>query len=323
MRKGFSLILFSAFLVSSISAQDYTPFIFPNAKWNIHGLSCDLSGSPIQGFHSFGSYWTGSDTLINGVSYYELFMRSSQAQAYICNSLETSFLSFNTGNPYLVGYLRQDTNARMVFYLPKDSLSEMTLYNFNLSLGDTSLSVALGFSGVITVSTVDSFQSGGVYYRRFNFQLFDTTWNMTFPAGSWIEGFGSTAGLLRPFFPEYPVPGRIWLECFSQNGLRIYPNYSMGGCVEVTSIEEDKLEVNVGVRIFPIPVISSFSLQLFSFPESQTCFHLFDALGRQVMQELITSATTNIHCGSLPNGIYFWQLQAENKILQRGKLLFE
>jgi len=75
--------------------------------------------------------------------------------------------------------------------------------------------------------------------------------------------------------------------------------------------------------LMPNPCNSSFTIQLSSTPATQTYFHLFDALGQEVKREPVTGETTTVQRGSLPTGIYFWQLQATNKILDRGKVVME
>lgn len=77
------------------------------------------------------------------------------------------------------------------------------------------------------------------------------------------------------------------------------------------------------LMISPNLSFTSFTLQLSSPPTAQTYFQLYDALGRQVKHEEITSTITTIHRDNLPGGIYFWQLQAGNKILDSGKLVME
>lgn len=84
------------------------------------------------------------------------------------------------------------------------------------------------------------------------------------------------------------------------------------------------------IKISPNPTSSIFQIKLSKEPHRQTYFKLYDALGREVKQELISSATTTLNRENLSNGIYFWQVEAEaclpdrqGKIMERGKIIFE
>ena len=85
----------------------------------------------------------------------------------------------------------------------------------------------------------------------------------------------------------------------------------------------DLNEENLTAYIFPNPSSGTFQLQLSEPSHQQTYFKLYDALGREVKRENISSITTTLNRENLSNGIYFWQAEAEGKILGRGKLVFE
>ena len=108
----------------------------------------------------------GIDTVIGNNSYHQLFKD----------------LVYNGG-------LREDTITRSIFYIPKNSNIELLLYNFNLNIGDTIhswLYDSLCFSP-ITVVNIDSTDQYSVDFRR----VYRLSNNI-----DWIEGIGSSAGLL-------------------------------------------------------------------------------------------------------------------------------
>lgn len=75
------------------------------------------------------------------------------------------------------------------------------------------------------------------------------------------------------------------------------------------------------ITLFPNPVTGRFVLH---YPfQLQSNFLLFDVLGNKVKHEPITNATTTLQRDNLTNGIYFWQVESEGKILDRGKIVFE
>lgn len=80
---------------------------------------------------------------------------------------------------------------------------------------------------------------------------------------------------------------------------------------------------NPGVEIYPNPTFSLFQLQLDEMPDEHTFFKLFDELGRLVKRQLITERTSAIYRNELANGIYFWQVEQQGKILNRGKVILQ
>lgn len=76
-------------------------------------------------------------------------------------------------------------------------------------------------------------------------------------------------------------------------------------------------------KLYPNPCSTNMYLELSSLPPNKSYIQFYDALGREVQRAEIYSKITEITRNNLPTGIYFWQLQSENQILDRGKLLFE
>ncbi len=68
---------------------------------------------------------------------------------------------------------------------------------------------------------------------------------------------------------------------------------------------------------------TAFTFQLSSSPSSETLFLLYDALGREVKREAVTSQTTTLNRNNLPAGIYYWQLQSGGAAVGKGKVVFD
>ena len=84
-------------------------------------------------YNDTNKLFMAGDTLIGGY-HYQILQQSG--------FLQTVDLHF--GNSYLSSYfdnykgaIRQDTLLKRVYIVPSDSLTEMLLYDFNLSVGDT------------------------------------------------------------------------------------------------------------------------------------------------------------------------------------------
>ena len=77
------------------------------------------------------------------------------------------------------------------------------------------------------------------------------------------------------------------------------------------------------IKILPNPASSVFQIKLSRAPHQQTYFKLYDAVGKDVKKELISSATTILNRENLSSGIYFWHIEVKGKMLERGKIIFE
>lgn len=79
---------------------------------------------------------------------------------------------------------------------------------------------------------------------------------------------------------------------------------------------------NLGVTVLPNPSTSHFTICAPGI-NTNAYFNMYDAYGRLVKQEILTSSNTTIQRGALPNGIYFWQVSSNEKVLSSGKLVLE
>ena len=94
-------------------------------------------------------------------------------------------------------------------------------------------------------------------------------------------------------------------------------DYANINCSTITAVNESAIK-NENVSPFPNP----FSNQLtFSLAHNgQTTVSLYNFLGQQVMQQTFTNSTT-INTAQLADGIYFYQLMNDKRIIKSGKLI--
>jgi len=208
------LVVFTLLYSFKGFGQTYYAFPDSNAVWRVDwGTSTCLSFTLPDAQYQ---YVITGDTVI-GPETYQKIERSG-----ICTLCCMPPLTVAHPDNRYMGALRQDTLLRHVYYLPSDSTTEYLLYDFSLSLGDTVkgyLSDAT-FSGCIAiVDSIDSVLIDGSYRRRI----------MTSGCGAasiiiFIEGIGSTYGLLEPFFTNMEATGT--LICFELEGLNDLSRYA-------------------------------------------------------------------------------------------------
>lgn len=212
--------------------------------------------------------------------------------------------------------LREDS-AKKIYYIELENtgLGESLLYDFSLSLGDT-MDLRYPTSWVVTfkVANIDTVTYLGTPRRRLHL-------TSQYNVDDWIEGIGSThgpLGILQQRFYDW-CNGTTLCQSIQNDIITFQNSYTY--CSSITSIPEH--DFNVLITISPNPSTTSFTIQLSTPPPTQTYFQLYDALGKEVKREEIISETTTMPRNNLPSGIYFWQLQQGNKILDRGKVVME
>lgn len=80
--------------------------------------------------------------------------------------------------------------------------------------------------------------------------------------------------------------------------------------------------LNKAVTIYPNPFTTNLNIMVNEVAQIKNCeLLIYNILGEQVSQKLITQTSTSLGTGNLPSGIYFYKLNGNNKTLQTGKLI--
>src|SRR5690606_33753182 len=75
------------------------------------------------------------------------------------------------------------------------------------------------------------------------------------------------------------------------------------------------------VEVYPNPFSSNFTIELNEQLTSNYHFKMYNALGKEVMNSMLSGNTTTLETSELPSGIYFYQVSEGNRIIQTGKLI--
>jgi len=305
--KPVNTLLFLLFSLSTLFSQDQYSLLQADAVWVQEVFSDDGWNPDTTGIWEFR---IGKDTLVNGMSFRTVLLNG---QSY--------------------GALAE--MDKRVLYATTQGLD--TILDFNLLVGDTfALQDYAPGDGELThfmvLESIDSVSfSDGSLRKRLNFQGQGAgTFLLENFEASWIDGMGSTRGLiiaehcgiLPPEGSLSPICfGR--LTCYQRNGLVLYtgrndPLYSCTAEGVVSDTEE---------------ALPSSALQLFPNPASETVtlavptdldltgwqYQMVDAFGRVVLapqqlkdhQELIAVA-------HLPAGMYRVVLQSGRQVVTRS-----
>ncbi len=290
------LLLFTTLMTLSSIGQTsvYHPFPDSNVVWNFHYyLNCFMGLG-----NEYYSITISEDTLINSISYHKLttpFIKSFSTGT--CEDISSGYK----------GAIRQDTALKKVFYVPPTDITEQLLYDFNMQIGDT----IKGFLennafSPDTVISIDSVLVGANYRKRWNI---NNCYGIRF-----IEGIGSTYGLIQQSPGCITDQADYTITCFQQNGKVIYPD-TTSNCDIITNIKiltESLIQIN----IFPNPSNSSFTIDIDKATNIRET-RLTDLLGNIILQQQ-TCSQSKIIIDNLQSGTYILTLiDKENRKINR------
>jgi hypothetical protein len=77
---------------------------------------------------------------------------------------------------------------------------------------------------------------------------------------------------------------------------------------------------NRNVNILPNPASENFTISVAELT-TELRLKLYDLTGREIIIVNINSSQTNVSCNNMAAGIYCWQLESSNGIVDRGKIV--
>jgi len=283
MRKIFLLYLTILTLFTYGQTNVYHPFPDNNSIWNV-GYSWLCSTSPYDSGGRNYSITFSNDTVIGSLTYHKL-------TTPFVPSFESSCWSGGIELNIYKGAIRQDTFLKKVFIVPPTYNAEQLLYDFTMQVGDTVKGyIETNASPVDIVQSIDSVLVGSSYRKRwlinFGYQIY------------YIEGIGSTYGLIE-HSPGGTTDQLMYVtNCFQQDGQPLYPSTTTN-CELITStnIFENK---GFQIKIYPNPSNGSF---IVDFDKSVRKILLTDILGNVILKHQANNQT-KFNIDNLSSGTY-------------------
>lgn len=301
--KSLFLVLFvcySAMLLGLTPPAEYIPMLVSGNQWN--ELAENISLPPEYQYQRTYITKIGSDTLINGVSYYKLLMAKDELSSIWLNN----------------GYIREDLEARKVYYKPQKDEQEILLYNFNVldmqvGNGIQSYDIQSKTNVLLSVGSVEYDYIGGK--NRMIATIRSTSLDVNcicYEDHIWIEGVGNMDGFLRSTM-AIPLDGsdKMSLLCFFQNEELVYKN-------QKTNIEDCFIYKLISSNIETLSFDNYYALQnpvddILSVSCSDNTIsriEIFDNFGRQVYSQAYKET---INVSSFPKGLYFLKVYDTNE----------
>lgn len=296
----FLFTLITVLFSTESRAQEYVPFPLSNAIWS----EVFTSKQPDEvETYQFG---IEGDTVYNNIQYSKLYLLNDTVYPLSVGRYCGGIREDDMKRIYII-----DCDCVMIPTIP--IIDEVALYDFSKSIGDTLFVGIYSFYpySYFIINEIDSILIDGNYRKRFDFGVEE-----------WIEGIGSTRGLLSPI-QEQPTGYQKWkLICLNQEGSVTYLNPDFNSCFPIlTSIEEQEQQPHL--MIYPHPVTNTSYLEVGAQLASYEVLEVYNILGKLEKRIAITPGETRIELNNkdFRTGIYLVVLKAKSQLLISDKIL--
>ncbi len=267
-----------------LRAQEYVPIVQEGNEWNT--LSVVTPGLYIESYTNYFN-WCSGDTIIDGVRY-------------------TKIMGTTDGdNPRLFTLLREEEGK--VWNKELNIQTEVLLYDFSANVGDT---LRIGnFDEELVLDSISIEQIGGVDRKKFWFGLEYDFLGEPYAVETWIEGIGSSFGLLCSGYWGI-TGGYICALCFHQNGELIWQNPEYNACI-ITAIEEVEMQKTC---VYPNPTSVSFTIE-----GSVKTLAVYNSFG----QEVYSGTARTVDVRGWPAGVYFVRVMGKDGRVATMRIVVE
>lgn len=283
LAKLYSILFFLLCIIISLNAQQ---LVEENNQWNIVVYP---TFSPNTSSYSIK---IGEEISIEDIVYNKIY-RST-------DSLNTNWQFINT-------YLRQDTTSTV--YIKEYEGDEVPLYDFSLELNDTFFVSDFCY---LIVNEIDSISlNNGEMRKRLKMERQGADIGFDF----WIEGIGSKYGVIS-HFDACATDYADDLLCFYSNSELLYPSFP-ASCF-ITPVREIE---QTNIKVFPNPLEDILVIE--DDELSLKAFAIYDASGKKIMCNSLTSNSNTINLEELKSGFYILRLIDKKGNLFSQKLIKE
>lgn len=285
----------------------FLPLPTKNVEWSV---LVRFSDNFLGSIYTTDHYRTLGDTIIQNKIFTKLYRSTGKI--------------FNIDSAKYVGaYLSE---LSYVFFIDKGKFIPRLLYDFNAPIGWVSTTLNCNpnndkciFYHLVSKDTV--MYNDQVRRTRFNFEVMKTGGSAFIArySYSWIEGLGSTLGILPDpyiysFSPiGYPVIQKDLL-CFKQNDSLIYthPDLYKGNCFMDIVDDVKTIDDPDAINIYPNPAVEKLFIQHdLNLNKNTSNILLMDVIGRVVLQKPLDASLVQLDVSTISPGIYFVQIRSK------------
>ena len=269
----------------------------------------------------WGSYYeqirTDSIIPFNSHNYVSLLFRSA----------DSYYNTFTTDS--LIGYFRNDTLGRKVWFTPTHGSPETILYNFNL-MDDSTIGgdyVTLSRTTIAGQSKTVWSYSDVVYNNNPNAFPYSQIINRGYAEGiGGLQGFVKVKDILHSdtlFYAGAVLATNVLydegnLVSFCVCGNTVYPDTPLMSCRLLTGINNIP---SSQIHLYPNPTSDEIHLSVSEMNGANYQIILTDILGNKIYTSLVTQSESTHNISNLSPGMYTWRLMGNNTLIKSGKIV--
>jgi len=291
----------------------YVPFPDSGAVWSEVYFVHDENSDEKTSYECFAV--NGEDTIINGQSYTKVY--------YFKDSI------FNKATATCVGGIREDSLKRIYYngeqiHFLKPNLrrtaqeDEIILFDFGIELGDT---IDFFFNTYspgedrFVISKIDTLEISGTLRKQYYFMHYEMHhWGF-----SWIEGIGSTRGLLF-VSGEIPYSRNNRLICFFENEELVFHDPDYKDCFK-GFVGVDEKEMKNSITLLPNPANNNEITFRFNDNRFETIM-VYNKNGQLVgSYQTESSKSLTIRLPQAFSGVYFYKAITGDGKFATGKFI--
>lgn len=297
MRKIITILSLATFIATSVFAQtNYIPLKTDSAVW------VDLvSNGPIS--IELDHYRPVGDTIINNISY-TILTETHSTQ----NSPVPTF-----GNEDTIGFYRNDSINKKVYFLPIDSTAEELFYDFDLSVSDTLPETFFmrGYNNTFIIDSIGDTTFADNVVRKTYYYHLGMQSSFRHSQRVLVEGIGTLAGFTSNFIGN-DLSNYEYLSCYKEAGSVIYFN---GPSCPPLPVSLDELEIkDLSFTIYPNPSEGEFNLNFAKKIEKPELLQITNLNGQAVKFEISEKSNNQLKVRlNAPPGIYLLRLGSVSK----------
>ena len=313
------LSLFNTLLLNILVAQEYqyTPMPTSDALWNL------FYSPPASYTYDNREYSIVGDTIINHETWAKIFLTGET----VISDIWGNILDINTYGPLYQGaYLE---SGKVVYFCSPDG-TITTLYDFNLQVGDTvkflhfedanDPYVFIGDTCLI-IKQIDSLLIQNHYRKCIIFKPIYTG-DYRYLEEKWIEGIGSTHGILfplniRPLVEEMNETEK--LTCFFNNNTLLWGNYN------TCTVAVNEFVIADHIEIYPNPASQFLHIKFSDEIESSLLgIEIFDMIGSKLFAQSFNLQDKNckIDIANLKSGVYLFVIYIDEKKTAKKLIIY-
>ena len=296
--KKLLLALFVSFSCSAFAQNEY---LQNNPEWTVIRA---YSGSYPCIEYDSAHYFLNGDSVYNSLQWKVLWRCGHKWSSWQSPNPNTSCnFNYTYCDTVPTGLIR--SNGLQMYFVFWNDTAQRLLYDFNMTIGNQPpQTFTYCCPGSETVTAIDSFYTTHGYRKRYYLN------NSIQP--SFIEGVGSSYGLIEPFGPQ--LDQYYQLICYGLNDTAWFP--SQGSYCDVITSTPAPATPEISVQLVPNPANQIVDVQ-FTGGVIES-IEVYDVNGRMVRS---VSGVQTLFVGDLSNGLYLVRVISADKIYSQRLII--